>query len=408
MGNTPVRCRWAAMLLGSMVACGAAHAATGPSWTGTWSASPDSTDPSLAGYSVREVIRSSAGGSQVRLHVSNRLGTGPLTLGPIHVALHAKGEATVPGSDRLVLFGGKTTVTLAPGTEATSDSLAFALAPLQELAVSIYVDSGGATTSHGVANAVSYLARGEAAAAVAFPTQERASSRFFLTDVDVSGGNDGYAIAAIGDSITDGVGSTPETHARWPEVLAERLQHTPGMAAVGVIDAGIAGNRVLHDEHLPFIGPSALSRFDRDVLAKSGVRYVVLLEGINDISASSYFPGTQDDVSAQQIIDGMKQLITRAHARHVKIIGATLLPFDGLEWPFHSADGEARRQAVNAWIRTSRAFDGVADVDKALRDPAHPERLLAAYDSGDHLHPNDAGHQAIAVAFDIKALFATP
>ena len=408
MSNTPVRRRWAAMLLGSLVTFGAAHAATGPAWTGTWSASPDSTAPSLAGQSVREIIRSSTGGTQMRLHVSNRLGTGPLTLGPVHVALHAKGDAIVPGSDHLVMFGGKTTVTLVQGADATSDSLAFAVAPLQELAVSLYVDSGGATTTHGVANAVSFLANGDATTAVTFPTQERAGSRFFLTDVDVSGGKPGYAIAAIGDSITDGVGSTPDTNARWTDALAERLQHAPGMASVGVIDAGIAGNRVLHDEHLPFIGPSALSRFERDVLDKSGVRYVVLLEGINDISGSSYFPGTPDDVSAPQIIEGMKSLIARAHARHVKIIGATLLPFDGLEWPFHSADGETRRQAVNAWIRQSHAFDGVVDLDQALRDPDHPQRLLAAYDSGDHLHPNDAGHKAIAATFDIKALFATP
>lgn len=408
MSSRLVRRRLAAILLSVLCSGGATHAATAPSWIGTWSASPDSVDPSLAGHSVREIVRTSTGGSQLRLRLSNRLGSEPVTLGPVHVALHAKGDATVPGSDHLVMFGGKPTITLARGADVLSDNLALAIAPLQELAVSIYVDNGGATTTHGVANAVSYLASGDSTQAVSFPTQERASSRFFLTDVEVSGNTPGYAIAAIGDSITDGVGSTPETNARWTDALADRLQQTPGMASVGVIDAGIAGNRLLRDEHLPFIGPSALSRFDHDVLDKSGVRYVVLLEGINDISGSSNFPGTTDDVSAQQIIDGMQRLISRAHARHVKIIGATLLPFDGLEWPSHTADGEGKRQAVNSWMRQSHAFDGVVDTDEALRDPAHPQRLLAAYDSGDHLHPNDAGHKAIAAAFDLRALFATP
>ncbi|WP_157956475.1 SGNH/GDSL hydrolase family protein [Dyella sp. C11] len=387
----------------------AAHAAPAPSWVATWSASPDSTLPTLAGTTVREAIRTSVGGTEVRLELSNVNGTGPVTLGPVRVAQRADGAAIVPGSDHAVMFHGQPTVTLAKGGTATSDPVAMTVSPWQALAVSIHVgDGAGATTAHGVGNQTAWIAKGDATGDAAFPVQEKVSSRLFLTGVDVAPGTSGYAIAVLGDSISDGVGSTPDTDARWPDDLASALQHTAGMNNVAVLDEGVAGNRVLHDEHLPFIGPSALTRLDADALNKPGVRYVVLLEGINDISASSYFPGTPDDVTAQQIIDGMKTIVARAHARKVKVIGATLLPFDGLEWPFHSADGEAKRQAVNAWIRNGHAFDGVVDTDKALRDPAHPERLLAAYDSGDHLHPNDAGHKAIAAAFDIPVLFAKP
>lgn len=375
------------------------QAATGMQWIGTWSAAPDATSPPLAGQTVRQVIRTSMGGEQVRLRLSNLRGEGPVTLGPVHVAQRGRDASIVAGSDHVVTFGGKTTVVIAKGKEVLSDAVALPVGALQELAVSIHVgDGAGVTTAHGVGLQTAYIAPGDVTGSVDFPMQEHADGRYFLTDVEVSRNAPACAIAVLGDSISDGVGSTADANARWPDVLAAH-QQAPGGGQMAVLNEGISGNRVVHDERLPFRGPAALSRLDRDVLAKPGVCTVVLLEGINDISASSYFPGSPDDLSAAQIIDGMKTIAARVHASGKKIIGVTLLPFDGLEWPFHSARGELTRQAVNTWIRNGNAFDGVVDADAALRDPAHPERLQAVYDSGDHLHPNDEGHRAIAAAF---------
>jgi lysophospholipase L1-like esterase len=391
------------LLLSSLVLLTAARAESSTHWVGSWSAAPDSADPPLTARTVREVVRISVGGSDLRLRFSNRFGSGPMTLGPVHVAVHAKGSSTKPGTDHVVTFGGQPTVTIAKGDDVLSDPVAFPVTPLEELAVSIYVPGRtGASTIHGVGNQTAFLTlQGDATAAMAFPAGEVSSSRFFLTDVDVSGNEAGKAIAVIGDSISDGVGSTPDQNTRWPDELAKRLQDDRAYASVGVLNGGIAGNRILRDGLAPFIGPSALSRFDHDALDKPGVRYVLLLEGINDIAAASTFAGTADDVSTQQIIDGMKLLVKRAHAKGKLIFAATLLPYAGVEWPFYSAAGEAKRQAVNGWIRNSGTFDGVVDFDRVLRDPTHPDHLLPAFDSGDHLHPNDAGHKAMADAIDL-------
>jgi lysophospholipase L1-like esterase len=208
--------------------------------------------------------------------------------------------------------------------------------------------------------------------------------------------------------VTDGVGSTPDADHRWPDALAARLQTDPALKTIAVADAGIAGNRILNDGREGFIGPSAASRFDHDALDRPGVRWVLLLEGINDIAGASSLTTPQDDVSAAQIIDGMKALIARAHAKGVRVWGATLAPFGGAEWPFHSAAGEAKRQAVNAWIRSAGAFDAVVDFEGTLRDPAHPDRLLPAFDSGDHLHPNDAGYAAMAAVIDLRLFTLDP
>jgi lysophospholipase L1-like esterase len=230
---------------------------------------------------------------------------------------------------------------------------------------------------------------------------EELHSRLFLTDVEVEAVAPAQTIVAFGDSITDGHQSTHDANHRWPDLLAARLQAAPGTASIAVVNSGISGNRILHDN----LGPSALSRFDRDALEKTGVRWIVLLEGINDIGASSQPPTPQDDVSASQIIDGLRTLIARAHAKGIKIYGATLTPFAVAEWPYYTPEGEVKRQAVNAWIRSSGAFDAVIDFDKITRDPAHPTRFLPAYDSGDHLHPSDAGYKAMADAVDL-GLFA--
>ena len=379
-------------------------------WVDTWEASPDSAGPPLSERTVRQVMRTSIGGSAVRIRLSNLFGTVPLTIGPVHIAEHASGSAIRPGTDHAVTFGGRTTVTIAKGGDVLSDPVDISVAPLQELAVSLYLPAGaGASTLHGVGNQTAFITlTGDATAAQQLPEGEVTSSRLFLTDVEVATDEKAQAIAAIGDSITDGIGSTPDQNTRWPDVLAARLQADPKLASTAVIDAGIAGNRVLHDGVTPFLGPSALARFDRDVLNKPGVHWVLLMEGINDIAATDMLATPQDNVSVQQIIDGMKTLIARAHQKGIKIAGATLTPYKNVEWPYHSARGEVRRQAINAWIRNAGAFDAVLDFDRVVRDPAHPDCLLASFDSGDHLHPNDAGYKAMVTSIDLRLFAQSP
>ncbi|MBB6187105.1 SGNH/GDSL hydrolase family protein [Rhodanobacter sp. MP7CTX1] len=376
-------------------------------WTDAWTASPDSAGPPLGTVTVRQVIRTSIGGSSVRIRLSNLFGTAPVTIGPVHVAEHASGSEIKPGTDHTVTFGGKARATIAKGGDVLSDPIALSVAPLEDLAVSMYFPTRtGTSTFHGVGNDTAFITlTGDATAAIRFPPGEVTSSRIFLTDVEVATGNEAQTIVAIGDSITDGVGSTQDKNSRWPDALAARLHADPAHASIAVVDAGIAGNRILHDGATPFVGPSALVRLDRDALNKPSVHWLLVMEGINDIAAADMLATPRDDVSTQQIIDGMKTLIGRAHKRGVKIFGVTLTPYGGVEWPFHSAAGEAKRQVVNAWIRHAGAFDAVIDFDQVVRDPAHTDCLLATFDSGDHLHPNDAGYKAMAAAVDLR-LFA--
>ncbi|MDC0667101.1 SGNH/GDSL hydrolase family protein [Nannocystis radixulma] len=396
----------------AMLACMARHAsdvpATGQHWVSAWGAAPVAAGPALKAQTVRQVIRTSIGGSGVRIRLSNLFGAMPLTIGPVRVARHAGGPAIKPGTDQAVTFDGKTTVTIAPGGDVLSDAIASPVAALEELAVSLYLPGGTpASTVHQVGNQTVFLATGDTTAAIEFtPEGEADDTRYFLTDVEVAADPAARTIVALGDSITDGVGSTENQNARWPDALAKRLQADPALATIAVVNSGIAGNRIVHDAAAPYRGPSSLSRFDRDVLNKPGVRWVLLLQGGNDISASDVLTAPEQKVSAQQIIDGMKTLIARAHARGIKVWGATLLPRGGTTFPAPpTAAAKAKREAVNAWIRDSGAFDAVIDFDEAMRDPSDPDRLLPAYDSGDHLHPNDAGYQAMAAAIDLR-LFA--
>ena len=375
-------------------------------WTASWSAAPDAAGPALPPQSIRQIVRISSGGTSVRVRLSNLYGTAPLTVGQARVAMHANGSTIVPGTDHALLFGGRPGVTIAPGASVLSDGVGMAVAPLQALAISLYLPTPVAqATIHGAAMQTAYAARGaDLTAAAVFPAGEVTRSRYFLTDVDVGGGPERRTLVVVGDSISDGIGSTGSGNRRWTDALAERLQAAPALATVAVSNAGIAGNRLLRDGNDVFVGPSMLARFERDALDKPGVRAIVLAAGINDISASVLLPAAPaEQASAQQIIDGMKSLIRRAHAKRIQVWGATLIPYAGTE-DFYSAEGETKRQAVNAWIRSAHAFDAVVDFDRAVRDPVHPERLLAAYDSGDHLHPNDAGYQAMAAAVDLGKL----
>jgi lysophospholipase L1-like esterase len=377
-------------------------------WVDTWAAAPDSAGPPLHAKTVRQVIRTSVGGSALRLRLSNLFGSGSVAIGPVNVAKHAKASSIQSGTVHRVTFSGHARVSVAKGAEVLSDPVDFPVASMDELAVTFYIDNTAATTLHGVGLQTAYIADGNVTGAASLPVGDTDDSRYYLTDVDVAAPSAAKIVVVAGDSIADGVGSTEDASARWSDALAARLQGDPGLASIGVVNSGIAGNRILRDGATPYLGPSLLSRFDRDVLTKPGLKFVLLLEGINDVSASDTLTDPREHASATQIIAGMQTLIQRAHAQGIKIWGATLLPYKdtvvppnaGFHGPYYTPAGEAKRQAVNHWIRTSHAFDAVIDLDQAMRDPTHPDRLRSDFDSGDHLHPNDAGYNAMAAAID--------
>ncbi len=364
-------------------------------WVGAWSASPQTGffASEFNNRSLRMMVHTSIGGDRVRVRLSNAFGTGPLVVEAAHIALRSAGAAIVAGTDRAVSFGGRPSVTIPPGALVVSDAIALGVPALSDVAVSIFLNrNAGVATSHNV-RGVTYLAAGDATDSDAVPYTAVLPAWLFLTGIEVTTARGAHAIVAFGDSITDGDGSTPDRNRRWPDELARRL--TADHSRLAVLNEGIAGNRLLKDA----FGPNALARFDRDVLAQTGVAFVIVLEGINDIGTSS----AAADVTAEDIISALRQLAIRAHARGVSVIGATLTPFEGAMIPgYFSLAGEAKREAVNAFIRTTRSFDGVIDFDKVVRDPAHPTRLLPAYDSGDHLHPSDTGYTAMGDAIDLS------
>ena len=395
------------LLVGLTAATTPFPSAAEATWVAAWTAAPDSAGPPVEQQSLRQIARTSIAGSRVRIRLSNLFGAAPVRIGPIRVAAHARGSAIIPETDRPVTFNGVSTVTIAAGADALSDPVALQVNALQELAVSFYLPTRAApSTIHSTALQTTFIARGDQTAAAAWPNATTDRSRYFLTDVEVERDGPAKAVVIMGDSITDGVGSTRDANARWPDALADRLQADPALASIAVVNAGIAGNRILNDGVDPFIGPSSLSRFDRDALDKPGVRWVILLQGSNDISATDMLDTPKDRVTPAQIIAGMQTLIARAHARGIAIWGATMLPRGGVQKPFvTTAAGTAARAAVNTWIRSSGAFDAVIDFERVMGDPDRPDRLLPAYDSGDHLHPNDAGYRAMAAAVDLR-LFA--
>jgi lysophospholipase L1-like esterase len=367
-------------------------------------AAPDQDGAALTTGTLRQVVRISVGGAKVRLRFSNLFGTRPLTLGAVHVARQAQGSTILPGSEHTVTFDGNKGVVIAVGQSVLSDGVTMDVAPREALTVSLYLPNGsGASTLHGLAQQTVYISKGgDASAALSFPTAETDDSRYFLTDVEVVAHAQARAIVALGDSTTDGVGSSLNGDARWTDALLERMRADPALASIAVLNAGIAGNRILNGASAPFTGPSALDRFERDVLSKPGVRWVILLEGINDITAAGMLTMPKDQVSAQDIIEGMQTLIDRAHARGLKIFGGTLLPRADTEGPRRELpEGLAKRQAVNAWIRGAGAFDAVIDFEKAVEDPARPGYKYPQFNNGDKSHPNDAGYKAMAGAVDL-------
>jgi lysophospholipase L1-like esterase len=378
-------------------------------WAGTWGAGPSPQLPDVAQMSkanltfanqtLREIVHVSIGGSLVRVRLSNAYGKEAVEIGAAHIALGQKGAAIAAGSDHVLTFSGHSSVTIPPDALVLSDAIPLEVAPFSDLAISIFLPKSTLGAGiHYSAQQTNYLAAGNLTSAPDIPNASTLGSWVFLTGVDVAAPKSAATLVAFGDSITDGARSTDDANHRWPNFLADRLLRQAGAAPIGVLDEGIGGNRILHDPNSNVaFGVNALARFDRDVLAQPGVKYVIVLEGLNDLghAGPNLFPNEQ--VSAEDIIAGLKQLIERAHEKGIKIYGATLTPFAGTVFPGYFSDAkEMKRKAVNKWIRTSRAFDAVIDFEKAVRDPANPDHIAPAFDSGDHLHPKDAGYKAMA------------
>ena len=348
---------------------------------------------------VRMVVRTSIGGRRVRVQLSNALGNLALSIGAAHIALRQKDAAIVPASDRVLTFAGRPSFNVPPGALVVSDPVDLDVPKFTDLAISLYLrEDTGPPTVHPLGLHTTYIASGDVTADATLSPSTTTTAYFWLSGVDVMAPSLASAIVAFGDSITDGFATTPNKDQAWPTLLASRLASGKSTAMLGVLNLGISGNRVLRD----VAGTNALARFDRDVLARAGVHWMILLEGINDITFSA-IPGIPPGqaVTAEDLIWGYRQIIESAHLHGIKVAGATILPVEGVAT--YTESGEAVRQAVNQWIRTSGAFDAIIDFDALTRDPEHPKRLRSEFDSGDHVHPNDAGNHAMADVIDLSA-----
>jgi len=385
-------------------------------WVVSWGASasppPDAAQIQKHGLefnnqTLREIVHLSIGGSAVRVRLSNFFGKQSLEIGAAHLGLRASDSAIQPSSDRALTFGGAPGVSVPPNAFVLSDPVKLAVLAGSDLAISIFVPHvATAAGIHYFAQQTSYVGAGDLTASPSISNPRAISSWIFLAGVDVSAPPPAAAIAVFGDSRVDGDGSTPNANKRLPDALFKRLAQQ-GLS-LGVLNAGIIGNRILHDapQAAEELGVNGLARFDRDALDQPGVKYVVVLEGIVDIGLAGTEFAPTEAVSVDDLVAGMKQLIERAHDHGMKIFAATQTPFSGATTipGIFSAEKEAQRKALNQWIRSSHAFDAVIDFDKVVADPANPERIRPAWDSGDHIHPNDAGYQAMADAIDL-ALF---
>ena len=382
-------------------------------WVGSWAASPFGFQPFDPGpppgpfvnQTLRQKLRISVGGQRLRIRLSNELGTTPLRIGAATVALASAEAAIQPNSLRALTFGGVTSVTIPPGAPVLSDAVDLVVPDLAELAVSLYLPDESAPATLHMSRTAYVSSAGDFTRVPNLNGAQLTTNLVYLTEVYVETGADVAVVATLGDSITDGDGSTPHTYNSWPDHFAARASTRTRGRRIAVVNGAISGNQILRDG----AGSSALARFDRDVLSTPGLTHVVVLEGINDIGTGGFnFPGAAGpppaERSAADLIAGYRQLIARAHAKGLEIYGGTLTPFEGAFAGYYTPDKDEVRIEVNEWIRNSGEFDAVIDFEAAIRDPANPRVIKAEFDSGDKLHPGDAGYKRMADAIDL-ALF---
>jgi lysophospholipase L1-like esterase len=393
------------------------------SWIASWATSPQSAAPNpkqpllnIEDQTVRERVRVSIGGTEICLRLSNEYGLTPLVIGSATVAVPSDWTSVKQDSIQTVTFGGHNSVTIPAGASILSDRVVLPVASGAEISISLYFPQRvAAPTLHHLALKRAVVSQhGDHTRDEKIEAGTVSKSSILVSAVLVATKPPQRLVVAFGDSVTDGDGSTVDADHNWPSDLIRRLGKTSKGSKVAVVNEGIVGNRLLSDCFIASagcFGISALARFDRDALAFPGVTHIILLEGVNDIGfpgaklGDGYLADPTDVRTPEDLIDAYRQLISRAHLRGVKLIGATITPFEGVDVPgYYSESKEATRQTVNKWIRTSGLFDGVIDFDAALRDPDHPSRLLPRFASKDHLHPNDVGYQAMADAIDL-ALF---
>ncbi|HEX8810719.1 MAG TPA: SGNH/GDSL hydrolase family protein [Terracidiphilus sp.] len=404
-----------ALLLIFGAACGTGQTGKAAGkWVVSWGTSQQIPEPQnslpvddLRDTTVRQIVHLSVGGPTLRVHLSNAFGTEALHFTSVHIArpVSPSSSAIDPATDKALTFAGQSDVIVPPGAEFVSDPLDYPVAPLSDLAISFHLDAPPARqTGHPGSRATTYYVRGDAVTAANLTDAKHVDHWYQLSNVDVlSTTKDTTTVVALGDSITDGHGATTNGNDRWTDVLATRLQADKKTRNIGVSNQGIGGNHLLSDG----LGPNALARFDRDVLAQSGVRSLIVLEGVNDLGGLTIqHPVSQleHDAFVSRLIAAYQQIIARAHAHGIRVIGATITPYVGSAYYHPDAVNEADRQAVNAWIRAAGHFDSVVDFDAAIRDPQSPDHILPAYDSGDHLHPGPAGYKVMGEAIPLNLL----
>jgi lysophospholipase L1-like esterase len=403
------------VMCGALISLGLSTACAAAEWVQTWGVAPLPPSqamgplpatPSFDDQTIRQTVRISLGGEQVRIRFSNEYGAKPLVIGHARIALADAQGNPVPGTEREVLFSGRPGATIPAAAPYLSDPIDLPVKALSSLSISLYVpEATGPCTCHSTGMQHAFVSDRGDFTAKAFTPKETVQTRAFISGVDVHTAAGARSVVVLGDSISDGIGSTVDANHRWPDLLADALDGNHG--TWGVVNMGISGNQVLTDG----AGQSALARFDRDVLSVPGVRAVILFEGVNDLGISyghfegpmaavfkSSFSGTK--ATRDSLIAGYRQLIARAHARGLKVLAATITPYEGAS--YYSTQGETIRQAVNTWIRMGHEVDGVLDFDSAMRDPAKPTQIREGFHAGDHLHGSDAGYRAMAAAIDLS------
>lgn len=358
----------------------------------------------LRDATVRQIFHLSAGGAKVRIHLSNAFGSTSLHVSSVHIArpVSPSSPAIDTQTDRVVTFAGGADVIVPPGAEYISDALEYPIAALSDLAVSFHLDTAPAgQTAHPGSRATSYFVHGNFVSAANLIDPKRVDHWYQISAIDVEAPPGAASVVALGDSITDGHGATTNGNDRWTDILAQRLQASPATRSIGVSNQGIGGNHLLTDG----LGPNVLARFDRDVLAPAAVRWIIVFEGVNDLGGltrDGEVTPAQHAALVKRIVAAYQQVVLRAHAHGLRVFGATITPFTGSDYYHPGPPTEADRQAVNAWIRAPGHFDTVIDFDSVVRDPQHPDRLLPAFDCGDHLHPSPAGYRAMGDAVPLS------